>query len=242
MKSEGPATPGGPGRPADPGRRATRAHDHGESIDPELFSEASWDQRYESRDALWSGKPNGQLVAEAADLTVGTALDVGCGEGADAIWLAERGWRVTAVDISGVALQRAAAHAGKVGAEVAARIEWLHADLRTADPGPARFDLVSAQYMHLPSAIRIALFARLAAAVAPGGTLLIVGHHPSDLQTTVPRPPAPDLFFIGDDVAASLDTSQWTIITNAAPARTATDPDGNTVVIHDTVLRAQRHG
>jgi SAM-dependent methyltransferase len=206
----------------------------------ELFSEASWDERYRSRTALWSGHPNPHLVAEAAGLTPGTALDVGTGEGADAIWLADRGWRVTAVDLSTVALERAAAHAAQLGAEIAGRIGWIHADLTSQDPGPARYDLVSAQYMHLPSGPRRALFGRLAKAVAPGGTLLIVGHHPSDLQTTMPRPPMPELFYTGDDIAATLDSSDWAIITNASPGRTATDPDGNTVTIHDTVLQARR--
>jgi SAM-dependent methyltransferase len=206
----------------------------------ELFSEEFWDDRYRSSTALWSGSPNPHLVAEAAALTPGTALDVGAGEGADTIWLAGRGWRVTAVDLSAVALSRAASHAASLGPDVAGRIDWLHEDLRSWDPGPARYELVSAQYMHLPAEARRALFGRLARAVAPGGTLLIVGHHPSDLQTTMPRPPMPELFYTGDEIAAELEATGWAIITNAAPGRTATDPDGNSVTIHDTVLRAWR--
>ncbi len=206
------------------------------------FDQAFWDDRYRSQTALWSGNPNPHLVAEASDLAPGTALDVGSGEGADAIWLAGRGWRVTAVDLSTVALERAAEHAAQLGAGIAGRIDWLHEDLTSWDPGSARYDLVSAQYMQLPAAPRQALFGRLAAAVARGGTLLIVGHHPSDLQTTMPRPPMPELFYTGDDIAAALDPSEWDIITNASPARTATDPDGQPVTIHDTVLRARRRG
>ena len=207
----------------------------------EPFSEAFWDDRYRSHTALWSGKPNPHLVAETGSLAPGAALDVGAGEGADAIWLAGRGWRVTAVDLSGVALERAAAHAAQAGAEIAGRIDWLHADLLSWDLGPARYDLVSAQYMHLPAASRQALFRRLAMATAPGGSLLIVGHHPSDLQTTMPRPPMPELFYTGDDIAGLLDPGDWDIVTNAFPGRTATDPDGRAVTIHDTVLRARRH-
>lgn len=143
--------------------------------------EELWDERYRSRPTLWSGEPNRHLVGEAADLAPGLALDVGCGEGADAIWLAQRGWRVDGVDVSGVALQRAAEHADRAGAEVAGRISWLHENLTAWDPGRGRYDLVSAQYMHLPSPERDVLFRRLGEAVAPGGTLLIVGHHPSDL-------------------------------------------------------------
>ena len=204
------------------------------------FSQESWDERYRSRSALWSRNPNAQLVAEAGELTPGIALDVGAGEGADAIWLAGRGWRVTAVDLSTVALERAAAHAGEAGPDIAARINWVHEDVTSWDPGPGRYDLVSAQYLHLPPAPRQAMLGLLEAAVAPGGTLLIVGHHPSDLQTTVPRPNLPGLLFTADDIAAGLDPGRWTVITNAAPGRTATDPDGNQVTIHDSVLRAVR--
>lgn len=204
------------------------------------FSEAAWDQRYRSRDALWSGNPNRYLVSEAEGLPPGLALDVGAGEGADAIWLAARGWRVTAVDISSVALARAAAHATDRGDEIAGRIEWRHEDLTSSRPPKTSFDLVSAQYLHLAAAERSYVFPRLAAAVAPGRTLLIVGHHPSDLQTTMPRPPLPERFYTGDDIAAVLDDGEWDIVTNAAPGREVTDPDGNPVTIHDTVFRARR--
>jgi SAM-dependent methyltransferase len=207
----------------------------------ELFDQAFWDERYRSQTSLWSGKPNRHLIAETEDLTPGRALDVGAGEGADAIWLAGRGWQVTAVDISLVALERAAGHAERAGADIAKRISWDHHDLIEWEPPRDHFDLVSAQYMHLPPAPRQALFDRLASAVAPGGTLLIVGHHPSDMQTTMPRPQRPELFFTGDDIAGQLDPSGWDIITNAAAGRTATDPDGHAVTIHDTVLRAQRY-
>jgi SAM-dependent methyltransferase len=206
----------------------------------DMFSEAAWNERYQSRPSLWSGKPNPVLVSETQGLTAGTALDAGAGEGADAIWLAERGWRVTAIDVSTVALQRAAAHAAERGPEIADRVEWRQADLRSWDPGTEGFDLVVAHYLQLPAALRAEVFGRLAASVAPGGTLLIVGHHPSDLQTTVPRPPMPELFYTGDDIAMLLDVDDWKIVTNDAPGRAATDPDGNPVTIHDTVFRATR--
>ena len=204
------------------------------------FSQESWDERYRSRSALWSRNPNQQLVAEASDLAPGTALDVGAGEGADAIWLASRGWCVTAVDLSPVALERASAHASELGEDIAGRIDWVHEDITRWDPGQGRYDLVSAQYLHLPPGARQAMLGHLVAAVAPGGTLLFVGHHPSDLQTTIPRPNMPEVFCTGDEVAAGLDAGQWTIVTNAAPGRTATDPEGNSVTVHDTVLRAVR--
>ena len=206
------------------------------------FSQEFWEQRYRSHPSVWSGNPNTNLVSEAADLAPGTALDVGAGEGADALWLAERGWQVTATDISTVALDRAASHAREAGAEVAARINWLHADLTTWVPQPMTYDLVSAQFMHLPKLQRDPMFARLAASVAAGGTLLVVGHHPSDLQTTIPRPPLPELFFTADDIADTLNPDEWDILVSDARPRSATDPDGRPATVHDAVLRAQRRG
>ena len=218
-------------------------HDHhGESPPNVVRDEAFWEEKYGSSSTLWSGHVNPQLVTEAADLSPGIALDVGCGEGADAIWLAEHGWRVTAVDLSTVALERGAAHALEVGTDVAQRITWLHADLADWVPVAASFDLVSAQFIHLPKGQRELLHRRLAEAVAPGGTLLVVGHHPSDLGTAVPRPSVPGLLFTSSEVAESLVKEQWLIAVDEARARQSLDPDGRTTTIHDAVLRAQRRG
>ncbi len=214
-------------------------HDHG----PEMFDAAFWDARYSSAHALWSGNPNHHLVAEVggpAGLAQGTALDAGAGEGADAIWLAERGWQVTAVDVSGVAIGRAAEHAAKAGDEVAARIRWQREDLREWIPPERAYDLVTSQYLHLPGTLRSTLLARLAAAVRDGGTLLIVGHHPMDLDTTLQRPNHPELMFTGDELAGDLGEDGWEIVTNVAAEREATDPDGRPVMAHDTVFRARR--
>ncbi|GGO24131.1 methyltransferase [Microbispora rosea subsp. aerata] len=205
-----------------------------------LIEEAAWEERYRSRPAVWSGRPNPQLVAEAAGLPAGRALDVGSGEGADAVWLAERGWRVTGVDISATALKRAAGHAADAGAEVAGRIEWLHADLRDHALPEGAYDLVSAQYMHLPGEARRELFARLAAAVAPGGTLLIVGHDPSDLLTTARRMHFPHMMYTAGEIAASLDPAEWEIAAAEARPRAAVDPEGREITIHDAVLVARR--
>ncbi|WP_431975270.1 FAD-dependent oxidoreductase [Micromonospora haikouensis] len=205
-----------------------------------MFEEAAWEERYRARPAVWSGRPNPQLVAEVAGLPAGRALDVGCGEGADAGWLAGRGWRVTAVDISATALERAAAHAAAAGPEVADRIEWRHADLRVTPPAEGAYDLVSAQFMHLPGAARRELFARLAAAVAPGGTLLIVGHHPRDLRTTAHRMHFPDAMYTAEEVASALDPAAWQVLATETRARATVDPEGREVTIHDAVLVARR--
>jgi SAM-dependent methyltransferase len=207
----------------------------------ERFTQAFWDERYSQHSSLWSGNPNRYLVSEVADLDPGAALDLGCGEGADAIWLAGRGWQVTAADISTVAIARGAAHAAKAGDGIAARIGWQHVDLLRWHPGEARYDLISAQYLHLPAEFRDPLFRHAAAAVNPGGTLLVVGHHPSDMQTTMPRPQWPELFFTGDDIAALLTPGEWDVLVNEARPHETTDPEGRPVTVHDTVLRARRH-
>ena len=207
-----------------------------------MFDETLWEERYRSHRSVWSGRPNPQLVAEASHLAAGTALDVGCGEGADALWLASRGWQVMAVDFATTALQRGAEHAEALGAEVAARVEWVHADLTAWTPPPAHFGLVTAQFMHLPPADRQALFTRLAAAVAADGTLLIVGHHPSDLETTVRRPRDAGLLYTAEEVAAALDSDAWDVVVTDTRPRAATDAEGREVTIHDAVLRARRRG
>jgi len=204
-----------------------------------MFGADFWDERYRSAERVWSGKPNPQLFAEVAGRPPGFALDVGCGEGADAIWLAGTGWMVVGADISGVALERAARHADDTDPAAAARIHWWQADLLAQPPEPDTFDLVSAQFIQLPPDRHVPLFAALAAAVREHGMLLIVGHHPSDLDTGVPRPPMPELFYTPEEIAGPLGDS-WTVRTCAARPRPATTPDGTEVTVHDTVLAAIR--
>ena len=202
-----------------------------------MFTEDAWEERYRGKDAVWSGRPNPVLVDEVGGLAAGRALDVGCGEGADTVWLAGRGWQVTAVDISSVALGRAAGHAADAG--LADRVTFRHADLRT-DPTGEGYDLVSAQFMHLPPDERRELYTRLAAAVAPGGTLLVVGHHPRDLATFVGRMHFPDMLFTAEEIAALLDPVEWKVLVAQARPRPGTDPEGREITIHDAVLVAQR--
>jgi len=218
----------------------------------ELFTPEFWDERYRSADALWSGNANPQLVAEASDLAPGRALDLGCGEGADAIWLATRGWHVTALDVSRVALERAATRAQLAGADVARRIDWRYADLVGAGsddalasgpgdgfPDGSEFDLVSAQFIHLPATARDRLLRRAGALIAPGGTLLVVGHHPQDLDPTGLRAHMADLMYTPGEIAALLDPAQWTVVVAQARERDVV-VDGETVIMHDAVMRAQR--
>ena len=139
-----------------------------------------------------------------------------------------------------MALERAADHAAAAGEQIARRITWQREDLLSWDPGPERFDLVSAQFMHAPAGEIEALHRRLAAAVRTGGTLLVVGHHPDDLHANVGRTGSADRFWSAQDIAASLDPGSWEVVVAEAPGRSATDLDGRPVTVRDTVLRAAR--
>lgn len=192
----------------------------------------AWDERYEASDRIWSGNPNVALVAEVAGLTPGTALDLGCGEGADAVWLTRQGWQVTAVDISGVALARAAEHAADAGVTV----EFRQADLAESFPA-GRFDLVSAQFLYfLGDADRDKTLRRAAEAVAPGGILLIEGHMDdggfghADVHFATP-----------EELVAALDLGDgWQLLTGAVHPRTQAGPDGEQRVRTDSTVKLRR--
>ena len=205
----------------------------------EMFEQPSWEERYGSTSAVWSGNPNPQLVADVAGLTPGTALDIGSGEGADSIWLATRGWHVTALDFSEVALRKAAGHATAASREVAEQIDWRHADLRDWSPDGESYDLVTSQFMHLPDGGMTGLVSRLADAVAPAGTLLVVGHHPSDEATGL-RWHGTGMLFTAEEIARVLDPDRWEVLVVESRPRQAPGPDGDPVTVHDAVLRARR--
>jgi SAM-dependent methyltransferase len=193
-----------------------------------------WDEMYGSRDQLFSGAPNGVLVTEVTGLPPGRALDVGCGEGADAIWLAGHGWQVTGTDISGTALRRAAL------ADVTGRVTWTHTDLTATPPPAGAFDLVSVQYFPLPRRPGHTALRGLLAAVAPGGTLLVAGHDLADLPPHRENGLDPSDYYQPADIAGLLGLD-WTVLIDETRPRTAPAPSG-THHTHDTVLRAQRTG
>lgn len=186
-----------------------------------------WDELYRESDRRWSGAPNAALVAEVSALPPGRALDVGCGEGGDAHWLAERGWRVTAVDISPVALERAAAAGNGHG------VEWVHADPLAAPPSARAYDLVTAHYLPIPHEPDHAAVLGLLGAVAPGGVLLFVGHHIVEVPPDW-RGPDPSTFYQPGEVADLLD-DEWTVEVNEIRLR-----PGATHHPEDVVLRARR--
>ena len=214
------------------------SHDHDHSDDlADRYTQETWDERYAGADRVWSGRPNPTLVQHAADLTPGDALDIGSGEGADAVWLAHQGWRVTALDVSPVALGRVAAHAADAG--VADRVTPLHHDLMAGAPVPGEHDLVVAHFMHVPRPMFADFHRRLGAAVRTGGALLVVGHHPDDVATGVRRPHGPDLLFTPEDVVAALDPEAWDVRYAEAPTREMATDDGP-VTVRDSVVLAVR--
>lgn len=191
-----------------------------------------WDEMYRGRDQTFSGRPNPVLVTETAGMPAGRALDVGCGEGADALWLARRGWQVTAVDISEIALNRAAAAAtGTHG-----RVAWTRADPITTPPPSGAFDLVSLHYFPLRRRPGHTALNGLLNAVAPGGTLLFTTHARAGLTPSDGFDPAD--YYQSDDIAQLLDPS-WNVLINHTRPRAAPSPAG-THHTHDTVLRAVR--
>ena len=197
-----------------------------------------WDEKYSNRPKMWSGQPNPQLIAEAAHLPPGEALDLGCGEGADAIWLAARGWAVTGLDVSAIALERAAAHAREHGQS--ANIEWVQQDLATWVPDRL-FDLVTAQFLHSTQMPWQQALQLAAAAVRTGGTLLIVGHHPDGLPTWGAHH-TPEKFFTAEQLAVELRIEEpaWRLEVLDSRSRSAIGPDGEAASLTDAVLRATR--
>jgi thioredoxin reductase/SAM-dependent methyltransferase len=204
-------------------------------------NQADWDHRY-SGDQMWSGNPNGTLVKEIAGHTAGRALDVGAGEGGDAVWLAEQGWNVTASDISARALARVAAAAERRGL----RIECQHVDANALGAFESgAFDLVSAQYASIPRTPDGRAVRNLLAAVAPGGTLLVVSHDLDPMRAPIDtrehsRPFDPDAYVRIDDFATVLaESPEWEIEVHEKRPR----PPGSATAAHhvdDIVLRTRR--
>jgi SAM-dependent methyltransferase len=207
-------------------------HTHEHTAGGTGHDHASWEERYRGAPALWSGRVNPPLVAETADLAPGRALDVGCGEGGDVLWLAGRGWRATGLDWSEVALARAAEHAAAAG--LTERVEWIRGDVDSWEPPAGAYDLVTAHFLHPTADQRRPWLARMAAAVAPGGTLLWVGHPYDEERAAVW---GAERFTSAAEVAADLDAGSWEVLVAELRPR----PDGG----HgghgaDEVLRARR--
>jgi SAM-dependent methyltransferase len=192
----------------------------------------AWDERYAKPDLVWSRQPNKFVFHEVAGMAPGRALDLGAGEGRHAIWLASLGWRVTAVDFSPVALAKAAALASSQDLQITLLLE----DIRSYQPAPGAFDLVLIAYLQLPWPDFEPILHRAAAAVAPGGTLLVVGHDIENLSRGYGGPQNPALLHRLPDIVAALPS--LAIVRAEQAARTVHTEAGEQVAI-DTVVRAQ---
>jgi 2-polyprenyl-3-methyl-5-hydroxy-6-metoxy-1,4-benzoquinol methylase len=200
-----------------------------------MFEPPSWDERYSGEEKVWSGNPNAQLVAVVSGLTPGNALDVGCGEGGDVIWLARQGWRVTGADFSANGLARAARHAEEAG--VANQTDWWQVDARTFAAGERSYDLVTTHFLHPPDGGMVEVTRRLAEAVAPGGHLLVVGHAPSEAFTHLAASHRRAMF-LAEDLLPGLPDDFEALVFEQRP-RTVTRND-MTLDIHDSTLFAHR--
>jgi cyclopropane fatty-acyl-phospholipid synthase-like methyltransferase len=192
------------------------------------FDKGYWDEIWDGdrAAAMAAGQPNPHLISEVGELTPGTALEAGCGAGAEAIWLASQGWQVTAADIATAALTRAGQRAAAAG--VAGRVQWVEADLSTWQPDHP-YDLVTTHYAH-PAMPQLAFYQRISGWVAPGGSLLIVGHlhgHHRLAEASVTLA----------DITARLDGADWEVVTAEEHLRTVTGHNGP---LYDVVVRATR--
>lgn len=192
---------------------------------------ADWDRRYTESPWPFTEEPNIFLVSEVGPMEPGRALDLGCGEGRNAVWLAERGWDVTGVDFSTVALDRARSLAARRRVEV----RWVHADLQIHRPEPDGYDLVVVMYLQLPSGTLAEVLRHGASGVAPGGTMLVVGHDVENLGRGVPGPTDPDVLYTPERIAAALDGLE---IERAERVQRAVERDGDVRTAIDTLVRA----
>lgn len=209
-------------------------HEH---HDPDQAAQEHWEQRYAEKDKIWSGRVNAQLAKVATELAPGRALDLGCGEGGDAVWLAKNGWQVVAVDIANTALRRAQNAAQDAG--VADRIDFQQHDLSDSFPAGS-FDLVSAQFLH--STVRLdrpQILQRAKQAVNPGGTLLIVDHGepPPWAKDHVHEHVFPSAAAVVDDLGLG---DEWQRQHVGPVDRDAVGPDGQQAMLIDNLMVLKR--
>jgi 2-polyprenyl-3-methyl-5-hydroxy-6-metoxy-1,4-benzoquinol methylase len=217
--------------------KPSAGHDH-EITDEEaaaMFEPSSWEERYAGEEKMWSGNPNPQLVAEVSRLTPGTALDVGCGEGGDVIWLARQGWCVTGADFADNGLARAARHAEEAG--VADRCDWWQVDARAFAAEGRSYDLVTTHFLHPPEGGMVEVTRRLSEAVVPGGHLLVVGHAPTGVFTALTSSQHRAMF-LAEELLPGLPDDFEALVVEQRPRTMVRD--GTTVDVQDSTLLARR--
>ena len=202
-------------------------------IEERAVDSEDWNQRYEGGELLWTAQPNRFLVEEVADMAPGRALDVGCGEGRNAVWLAKQGWSVTGVDFSDVGLDKAR----RLAESEEVSVEWVLADLRTYQPETDAYDLVVVLYLHLPAPERRTVHAAAVRSLRPGGSLVVVGHDLTNLSDGYGGPQDPAILFTPDDVVEDLPT--LSILKATRVTRTVSTDAGERTAV-DALVRAVR--
>ncbi|MGH2859177.1 MAG: class I SAM-dependent methyltransferase [Solirubrobacteraceae bacterium] len=224
----------------DPATNPEHAHEHAERPAgrhvTEMFEPEAWDERYSGNEDVWSGAPNPQLVTEVSKLTPGSALDVGCGEGGDVIWLAQKGWTVTGADFSKNGLARAARHAEQAG--VADTTDWWQVDARDFTAQGRSYDLVTTHFLHPRGGTILDVVRRLCEAVTPAGHLLVVGHAPPAQDVIPAGDPRREAMFLAEQLLPALPDDFRAVIVEQR-SRSVTR-DGKTIAIEDSTLLARR--
>jgi SAM-dependent methyltransferase len=197
------------------------------------FAREDWNARYATKELVWTAEPNRLFATEVEGLEPGRALDVACGEGRNAVWLAERGWTVTGVDFSEVALAKAEQLAASRGVQV----EWMLADVVEHEFEPGSYDLVAVLYLQLPHDALAQAIRSAASAVAPGGTLLVIGHDARNLAEGHGGPKDPSVLYTPADVAAELGEL---VVERAETVRRTVPLEGGEAVALDAFVRARR--
>jgi SAM-dependent methyltransferase len=195
----------------------------------------AWNERYAGTELVWTAQPNRFLVAETEGLPPGRALDLACGEGRNAVWLARRGWSVTGVDFAGVGLEKARRLADEAGVDA----EWLEADLLEYEPPAGSAELVIVFYLQIRAAERRSILRRAAAAVASGGTFLLVGHDSSNIEHGYGGPQDPEVLYTAADVAGDLAGTGLEIERGEVVQRPVETDDGHRFPL-DVLVRATR--
>ena len=204
-----------------------------------------WDERYSGTEFEWTTRPNQFVAAELANLPPGRALDLAAGEGRNTVWLAERGWRVTAVDFSRVGLEKGRKLSAARGVDEA-QVDWIVGDLRDYEPERDAFDLVLIAYFQVNQEVRAAVLARAAAALAPGGTLFIVAHDLTNLTEGTGGPQDPDVLYSPEAVRAELPglrivrAERVHRTVDAERVHRSLEREGGSATAIDTLVRAVR--
>ncbi|GAA2404717.1 hypothetical protein GCM10010420_35400 [Streptomyces glaucosporus] len=202
----------------------------------------AWDERYAAAGTVWGEEPNRWVVRETEGLMPGRALDLAAGEGRNALWLAARGWRVTAVDFSAVALEHGRRLAERQPEQIRDRLTWVLADLTGHRPEAGAFDLVLVVHLHLPAGERREVLRRAAAATAPGGVLLVVGHDSANLTEGVGGPQDPGVLFTPGDVLADLAGQGLETVRAEKLRHPVAGTGGGTAHAVDALVRLRRPG